>query len=114
MTSFLIDAVAVISRFSEIAVVFLTWELAWRDYGARVAFRAFAAVFVISLISRSMSLLLSPVDDLASHYIANYFPLSLLIRLPPILLIAYLTGALTRRIFGAGKKYSLRLPTLAD
>ena len=114
MTIFLIDVVAAISRFSEIALVFLTWELAWRDYGARVAVRAFATVIVISFISRSMSLLLSPVDDLASHYIINYFPLSGLIRLAPILLIAYLTGALTRKIFGAGKKYSLRLPTLTD
>jgi hypothetical protein len=114
MSTFVLDAIDVAARFAEGAVVFLTWELAWRDYGVRAALRAFAAVIALYLLSRFASLLLSPGDNAAAHYFINYVPLSGLIRLPPILVVSYVTGALTRKIFGAGRKYSLSLPTLAD
>ena len=85
-------------RLFELPLVFLMWELAWRDYGLRSALRAF---FIYAVLA---SLIYGPF----------YFLGPQAIHMTLVLMLSYATGGLTRRMFGAGKKYSFRLPTLTS
>lgn len=85
-----------ILAFTQFVAVVLTWELAWRDYGPRPALLCYAGLTIIGAL-HTQHLATFPER-------AVYFAF--------VMTLSYATGGLTRRIFGAGKKYSLRLPTL--
>ncbi|MGA2045395.1 MAG: hypothetical protein ABSG83_18730 [Roseiarcus sp.] len=111
--SLLLCALALLAHLSRPLVAFLAWELAWRDYGVRSAVRAFAVVLVICEASHWGKLLFAPASAVAWYYPDEYGPSGLL-GTAVIVALSYATGGLTRRIFGAGRRYSLALPALAD
>ncbi|MGD0722944.1 MAG: hypothetical protein ABR970_18060 [Roseiarcus sp.] len=109
----LLSALAFLAKLSQGVVVFLAWELAWRDYGARAAMLAFAVAAVIAAASCWGRLLFDPALAFAAHDPGQYVPPGLF-KLAATVVLSYATGGLTRRLFGAGRKYSLALPALAD
>lgn len=89
----------IVLRVVGFALVLLCWELNWRGYQLKTALRfvAYYALFCWALGG-----------------IAYFFTFIDFWRLCGVVALAWVTGGWTRNIFGAGSRYSWRMPSLSD
>jgi hypothetical protein len=118
----------------QLALVLGAWELNWRGYSFRAVLALALAYAVTNWIGYSVEnafkhvewpgprvvMFPVPLESVPRRLFFGFlFGLKILVhptflRGLPIAAFAWFTGGVTRRLFGAGPRYSLRLPSLTE